>query len=98
MSTVHAMSQRLHHVLLAMGHGATIEDAERVLAAVGLDKDRVPHVLVGVYELSQMMGVSPSLACKIVRRYPDFPPPVAELRCGRIWDLHDLDRWVKETQ
>jgi len=51
--------------------------------------------LVGLSEIATMLGVSRQRAGQIVRDYDDFPPPVAELASGRIWETPAVEAWAK---
>ena len=51
--------------------------------------------LVGLSEIATMLGVSRQRAGQIVRDYDDFPPPVAELASGRIWETTAVEAWAK---
>ena len=51
--------------------------------------------LVGLSEIATMLGVSRQRAGQIVRDYNDFPPPVAELASGRIWETTAVETWAK---
>jgi len=51
--------------------------------------------LVGLSEIATMLGISRQRAGQIVRDYDDFPPPVAELASGRIWETADVEAWAK---
>ncbi len=42
-----------------------------------------------------MIGRSRVGTAKIVKR-ADFPPPIEELPCGRIWDAEAVREWAKE--
>lgn len=56
------------------------------------DLRRVSARLGGVYEVSRLLGITKSsLADR--RRHESFPKPIAELRCGPIWDLDDIDAY-----
>jgi predicted DNA-binding transcriptional regulator AlpA len=52
--------------------------------------------LAGPAELAQVLGVSRTRVQQITAK-PDFPPPVAELVMGNVWDLADIRRWAKTT-
>ena len=51
--------------------------------------------LVGLSEIATMLGVSRQRAGQIVRDYDDFPPPVAELASGRIWETAAVETWAE---
>jgi len=51
--------------------------------------------LVGLSEIASMLGVTRQRASQLVRDYDDFPPPVAELAAGRVWDTAAVEAWAK---
>jgi hypothetical protein len=50
--------------------------------------------LAGLSEIATMLGVSRQRAGQLVRGYHDFPPPVAELASGRIWETAAVEAWT----
>ena len=46
--------------------------------------------LVSIVEVAEMLGVSRQRVHQILRAYPDFPAPEAELAVGRIWRRQPL--------
>ncbi len=58
---------------------------------------RPPPRLAGVYEVAELLEITPSsLADR--RRHPSFPEPVAVLRCGPVWDLDDVDDYLEHRR
>ena len=51
--------------------------------------------LVGLSEIATRLGVSRQRVGQIVRDYDDFPPPVAELASGRIWETAAVETWAE---
>jgi hypothetical protein len=51
--------------------------------------------LVGLSEIASMLGVTRQRAGQLVRDYDDFPPPVAELAAGRVWETTAVEAWAK---
>lgn len=51
--------------------------------------------LVGLSEIASMLGVTRQRASQLVRDYDDFPPPVAELAAGRVWETGAVEAWAK---
>lgn len=51
--------------------------------------------LVGLTEIASMLGVTRQRAGQLVRDYDDFPPPVAELASGRVWETTAVETWAK---
>ena len=58
-------------------------------------KRRRPLRLGGVAEVADAPAISKS-ALADRRRTPNFPQPVAELACGPIWNLNDIDTYLQE--
>ena len=52
--------------------------------------------LVGLTEIASMLGVTRQRAGQLVRDYDDFPPPVADLASGRIWEMVAVEAWAKD--
>lgn len=50
--------------------------------------------LVGLSEIATILGVSRQRVGQLVRDYDDFPPPVAELASGRIWETAAVEAWA----
>ena len=51
--------------------------------------------LVGLTEIASILGVTRQRAGQLVRDYDDFPPPVADLASGRIWETVAVEAWAK---
>jgi len=51
--------------------------------------------LVGLTEIASMLGVTRQRAGQLARDYDDFPPPVAELASGRVWETVAVEAWAK---
>jgi hypothetical protein len=63
--------------------------------------------LAGVFEASQILGISKSALADRRRhgnprvayqQQPEFPVPIAELRCGPIWDAAELYRYKRRWE
>jgi hypothetical protein len=52
--------------------------------------------LVGAAEIGDMFGVSRQRVTQLTAR-ADFPPPVQELRMGKVWDFDAVAAWAKRT-
>lgn len=52
--------------------------------------------LVGVREISKLLGVSRQRADQLTRT-KRFPDPVADLASGRIWERVSVVRWAREA-
>jgi predicted DNA-binding transcriptional regulator AlpA len=55
-----------------------------------------PLDLVGVPEISEMLGVSRPSVWRYVRR-DDFPVPEAQVSGKRLWRRSAVERWAKRT-
>jgi predicted DNA-binding transcriptional regulator AlpA len=53
----------------------------------------VEHLIVGVAEIAELLGVSRQRVDQLTRR-ADFPPAVAELASGRLWVRGQVERWA----
>ncbi|WP_331741439.1 hypothetical protein OG760_37685 (plasmid) [Streptomyces sp. NBC_00963] len=49
---------------------------------------------VGVTEIGELLTVSRQRANKLVAR-PDFPPPIAQTKAGRVWERAAVVAWEK---
>lgn len=49
--------------------------------------------LVGLFEIAAIFKVRKQTAANWRVRAPDFPKPVAELKCGAIYRRADILRW-----
>lgn len=56
----------------------------------------MPQDLVSVPEVAEMLGVSRQRVHQIIRAYPDFPAPEAELAVGRIWKRRLVAEWIAQ--
>jgi prophage regulatory protein len=54
------------------------------------------HHLVGAQEVAEMLGISRQRLTQLASR-PDFPPPVAELAQGRVWETAAIREWARKT-
>jgi prophage regulatory protein len=52
--------------------------------------------LVGVAEITQMLGVSRQYVDRLTRG-SGFPVPEAELASGRVWKREDVESWARAT-
>lgn len=57
----------------------------------------MPHHLVGVAEIAELLGVTRQRVNRIVATHADFPKPEAELTAGRIWKREAVLAWAKRT-
>lgn len=53
--------------------------------------------LAGVTEVCENVGVT-RRGLKNWRDRNGFPPPVAELASGPVWDMRDVEKWVDERR
>lgn len=56
----------------------------------------MPHHLLGVAEVSALLGVSRQRVDQLAASHPDFPRPEAELAAGRIWSRAAVEGWTAE--
>lgn len=88
----------LARVRVALGDGATIEQARAVLALLqraGLvGSERGTLELAGVAEIAALRGVSSSA----ISQRADLPKPIQTLKQGRVWDLQDVRKWLEGLQ
>lgn len=56
------------------------------------DSDPPPLRLAGVHEVAELLAIGKA-ALADRRRHPSFPRPLAELRCGPVWDLDEIERY-----
>jgi predicted DNA-binding transcriptional regulator AlpA len=54
--------------------------------------------LVGAGEIVDRLGIaSTSLVHDWMRRYDDFPEPIARLKGGSIWLWSEVEAWARRT-
>jgi hypothetical protein len=54
--------------------------------------------LVGAGEIADRLGLArPSLVHDWMRRYDEFPEPIARLKSGNVWLWPDVERWARRT-
>jgi hypothetical protein len=57
-----------------------------------------PADLVGTVEIAKRLGAKQyKVVNEWVRRYPDFPDPLAIVSGVRVWNWPDVERWAKAT-
>jgi len=62
-------------------------------------RSRVPDLeLIGLYEVAELAGVSPSAVANWRRRNPDFPRPVATLKSGPVFRASEVRAWLKRRK
>jgi len=54
----------------------------------------VPETLIGVYEVAELANVSASAVANWRKRFPDFPPPLAELKSGPVFAESQVKVWL----
>lgn len=52
--------------------------------------------LMGIAEIAELFGVTRQAVTNWSKRWPDFPKPVAELKCGPIWIRAQMTQWRKK--
>jgi predicted DNA-binding transcriptional regulator AlpA len=56
--------------------------------------EHVPHHLLGLTEIAELLGVSRQRVDQLSNTYADFPPPEADLASGRIWSKAAIEGWL----
>ncbi|BAL88820.1 putative regulatory protein [Actinoplanes missouriensis 431] len=54
-------------------------------------------VLVGPAEIRLWLRVSRQRAYQLINR-ADFPEPYQVLQMGKVWDIADVDRWIRSNR
>jgi chromosome partitioning protein len=54
--------------------------------------------IVGVSEMADNLNISKQTVSNWQVRYDDFPEPIAELRCGRLYNWPDVEAWHKQFE
>jgi predicted DNA-binding transcriptional regulator AlpA len=54
--------------------------------------------LMGLTEVAEMFGMTRDGADKLVKREPDFPPPMTVQRGTRIWDREAVETWARDRK
>lgn len=54
-----------------------------------------PGSLLGIAEIAEVAGISRQRASVLSQRV-GFPPPVVELRMGKVWRAKPVERWLAE--
>lgn len=70
-------------------HVTTVDEQEHHLS------DPVVPALLGLSEVSELFGVARQRVAQL-RRRPDFPTPVAELRAGPVWTEPSLRHFLAD--
>lgn len=52
------------------------------------------ETLIGVYEVAELANVSASAVANWRKRFPDFPPPLAELKSGPVFAESQVKVWL----
>jgi chromosome partitioning protein len=54
--------------------------------------------LIGLYEVSQLAGVTPSAVANWRKRARDFPAPIADLKSGPVFRLSQIRAWLRKKR
>src|SRR5258708_3525807 len=54
--------------------------------------------LIGVYEVAELAGVSPSAVANWRKRFSDFPFPLADLNSGPVFGESEIKIWLARRQ
>jgi predicted DNA-binding transcriptional regulator AlpA len=64
-----------------------------------LSRDLRRQDIVGVSEVAEYLGISRQrLSNWVMRRYHNFPEPIAKLACGSIFNLEDIQDWMLDNE
>jgi prophage regulatory protein len=53
--------------------------------------------LMGAAEIQARLRISRQRTYQLVNRR-DFPPPIAVLAMGQVWDAADVEAWIRENR
>ena len=56
------------------------------------------ELIIGIYEIAQLAGVTPSAVANWRTRHPDFPNPVSDLKSGPVFNLDQVRKWLKKRR
>ncbi len=62
------------------------------------DKQLLRLDLVGAFEAAELLRITRSALWERRRRHANFPPPVAELRCGPVWFRWQIQDYAAEER
>jgi prophage regulatory protein len=51
--------------------------------------------LMGASEIGERLRISRQRTYQLINRR-DFPPPLAVLAMGQVWDAADVEAWIRE--
>jgi len=54
--------------------------------------------LIGLFEIAELAGVSPSAVANWRKRFSDFPSPIVDLKSGPIFDENQVKLWLVKRQ
>lgn len=52
---------------------------------------------MGAAEIAERLGISRQRTYTLIMRR-DFPPPMAKLEMGQVWDSADVEEWIRENR
>jgi len=85
---------RRRTLLLVLGDGGTTAMAERLMAY--LDERVRPEDIVGLAEIASRLGVTKQRLWNWTGyRDTHFPPPIAQLATGRVYDWTQVQTWAQ---
>jgi predicted DNA-binding transcriptional regulator AlpA len=73
----------------------TVKGYRQPMVTKGYDQVMADQ-LMGLSEVAELLGVSRQRADQLARTV-GFPPPIATLVGGRIWDGEAVEQWARET-
>ncbi len=54
----------------------------------------MPHHLLGLTEIAELLGVSRQRVDQLSNSYADFPAPEVDLASGRVWSKEAIEGWL----
>jgi predicted DNA-binding transcriptional regulator AlpA len=79
------------------GYGPEIQRFEAAVRAVALSDAIKQLRLMGVGEVCAHLGVKMQRV-HVLRERPDFPAPIATLRCGVVWRAEDIEKYAAQRK
>jgi Bacterial regulatory protein, Fis family len=62
------------------------------------EKEPIRLDLVGAFEAAELLGITRSALWERRRKHDNFPPSVAELRCGPVWFCWQIENYAAEER
>jgi hypothetical protein len=76
-----------------------VNDVNNHLSALFTERGlKMAVALIGVFEIAELANVGPSAVANWRKRFLDFPPPLAELKSGPVFDENQVRLWLAKRQ